>query len=170
MDGELKQLEEELERLAPAGLPEGLISRMEAAMVAWEEVDSGNEEKVVQFPQDETSAGKSGFWAVAAAVALLGAVVALVIPGTQTEPNVAEANTETNTGTNYAAVSFSPTELNRNIIQASDGGVVLTKDARPHRAVRVEYMNRVKFRNAAGEELYIEKPAVKIVLIPVETD
>jgi hypothetical protein len=169
MDLELKQFEEELERLAPAGLPEGLISRMESAMAGWQEAEPAGDEKVVPFPkvEVESQGGFSrGFWSAAAAVALLGAVVALVLPNQTAEKNVAASDA----APEFAAVSFAPTNLDRNIIQAADGGVVFTADERPHRLVRVEYVDRIKFRNAAGEELHVEKPSVNFVLIPVETD
>lgn len=168
MDGELKQFEEDLERLAPAGLPEGLISRMEAAMAGWQDAES-EEEKVVPFPkvEEERQGGSSrGFWSAAAAVALLGAVVAFMLPDNNSGNSVAGPAA----APNYAAVSFEPTNLDRNIVQASDGGVVFTNDDRPHRLVRVEYVDHLEYRNAAGAELHVEKPTVKFVLIPVETD
>lgn len=169
MDGELKQFEEDLERLAPAGMPEGMISRMEAAMAGWQDAAPSEEEKVVPFPkaeQEQQGGASRGFWSAAAAVAVLGAVVAFVMPNNQAD-NVVKGRTA---APNYAAVSFAPTNLDRNIIQASDGGVVFTNDDRPHRLVRVEYVDRLEYRNAAGAELHVEKPTVNFVLIPVETD
>ena len=38
MDPELQKIEAELERMSAGGMPEGMISRMEAAMEGWEEV------------------------------------------------------------------------------------------------------------------------------------
>ena len=169
MDGELKQFEEDLERLAPAGMPEGLISRMEEAMAGWQDAAPGGDEKVVPFPaaEKEDQGGSSrGFWSAAAAVALLGAVVAFMLPDQKSDEVVAVPSAESN----YAAASFAPTNLDRNIIQASDGGVVFTNGDRPHRLVRVEYLDHVEYRNAAGAELHLEKPSVNFVLIPLETD
>lgn len=170
MDGELKKFEEELERLAPAGLPDGLIARMEAAMAGWQDVE-GAEEKVVPFPVAEELKAEGGanrsFWAAAAAVALLGAVVALFLPGQSTPSREAAQSPASR---DYAAVAFEPTHLDRNIVQASDGGLVFTKDDRPHRVMRIEYVDRIEFRNEAGEELHVQKPSVNLVLIPVRTD
>jgi hypothetical protein len=169
MDGELKQFEEDLERLAPAGMPEGLISRMEAAMAGWQDAASDEEEKVVPFPkvEEERQGGSSrGFWSAAAAVAIFGAVVALVLPDSKGDHEVAGPAVDSS----YAAVSFTPTNMDRNIVQASDRGVVFTSDDRPHRLVRVQYVDRLEYRNAVGAELHVEKPTVNFVLIPVETD
>ena len=38
MDPELQKMEAELERMAPGSMPEGMISRMEAAMEGWKDV------------------------------------------------------------------------------------------------------------------------------------
>lgn len=176
MDGDLKQFEEEMERLVPASMPDGLISRMEAAMVGWQDEAPAQEEKVVPFPQVQSEKRQrqgsvSGFWATAAVVALLGAVVALVLPQSGTPAGAPEAQASPSVAEhNFAAVSFAPTNAGRNIVHASGGGVVFTKDDRPHRVVRIEYVDRIEYRNAMGEELYVETPAVKLILIPVETD
>ena len=56
MDPELEKIESELERMSPAGMPEGMISRIEAAMEGWRDVSWQDEEaKVVQFPQADAA-------------------------------------------------------------------------------------------------------------------
>jgi len=170
MDAELKKFEEELERLSPAGMPDGLISRMEAAMEGWQ----GREEsvqKVVPFPGGSAGKGvgrKGSLWAAAAAVALLGAAAALLVPsGEPTQIGTAILPEDAD----FLEASFEPVNARQNIINASDQGVVMTNDARPHRAVRLECVDHIEFRNDAGQKLRVEAlPRVRIVLIPVWTD
>lgn len=167
MDAELKKLEEELEGLCPVALPDGMIARMEAAMDGWQE--GGDEENVVSFSgRGDTTPGASrnGFWAAAAAVAVLGAIVALLVPSGNRD---AVANSP-GFDASYAPASFSPVGATSNIVAASDEGFVVTRDAVPHRAVRVEYMDQIEFTNDQGERLQVEAPRVRIVLIPVRVD
>ena len=170
MDADLRKFEEELERLSPAGMPDGMIARMEAAMEGWQTQEEPAR-KVVPFPGWNASKGagrKGNFWAAAAAVALFGAATALLIPN-----RGADRHAETNSAVppDVMAASFAPVNAHRNIINASDEGVVVTNNARPHRAVRLECVDRIEFRNAAGQKLRIEAPPrVRIVLIPVQTD
>ena len=168
MDAELKKFEEELERLCPVAMPDGMIARMEAAMDGWS--DEAAEEKVLPFPgQEEESAGASrnGFWAAAAAVALLGALAALFVPTDNGTNRV--ANDEGREAA-YTPASFSPVGATSNIVAASDEGFVMTRDSVPHRAVRVEYMDQIEFTNDQGQRLQVEVPRVRIVLIPVQVD
>lgn len=169
METELRELEEELARLTPA-MPEGMITRMETAMETWQTVGEPDQ-NVVPFSGKNRGreVGSNGrFWAAAAAVAILGAAAALLVPnkgpsGGQTA-GVSDAS-------NIVAASFAPMKAHRNIINAADHGVVMTNDAQPFRAVHLECVDRIEFRNKAGEKLRVEAPPrVRIMLIPVRTD
>ena len=170
MDADLRKFEEELERLSPSGMPDGMIARMEAAMEGWQTQEEPAR-KVVPFPGwngSKESGRKGNFWAAAAAVALFGAATALLVPNRDAN-RVAESGTPVMP--EVTAASFAPVNAHRNIINASDEGVVMTNNARPHRAVRLEVVDRIEFRNAAGQKLRVEAPPrVRIVLIPVRTD
>lgn len=171
MDPELKKFEEELERLCPVAMPDGLIARMESAMDRWQE--EAAEEKVVPFPGREENAygaSRGGFWAAAAAVALLGALAALLVPDKGGYAGSEQLATSDAAVPALAPASFSPVGASRNILAASDEGFVMTRDAVPHRAVRVEYTDLVEFTNERGERLQLEAPRVRIVLIPVQVD
>jgi hypothetical protein len=168
MDAELKKFEEELERLCPVAMPDGMIARMEAAMDGWQEEPT--DENVVRFPSMEAGkagGSRNGFWAAAAAVALLGALAAFLVP---TNPRNNRVVNNAGSGASYTPASFSPVGASSNIVAASDEGFVVTEDAIPHRAVRVEYMNQIDFTNKRGERLQVEVPRVRIVLIPVRVD
>ena len=174
MDAELKQLEEELERLAPEALPEGLISRMAAAMDNWQE--SEREEKVVPFPQhvEDGSSVWSGFWKTAAAVALLGAAAALMMPGT-TEPSsgpVAASVVQPAPPLFKPAsqAKFSPVSAERNVVNAEQQGRIVVVGGVPHRCVRVNCLDNFKYVDGSGAQIHVERPSVDFVLVPVRPD
>lgn len=176
MDSELKQFEAELERLSPGSMPDGLISRMEAAMEGWTDVTeevSGEIDKVVQFPQrsDDGDVRRGGnWWAAAASVALLGAVAALVITS-DLEKNSADNPVASVVNPDAVrTVEFSPQTAKRTILDASDEDVIIANGSQPMRLMRLDYVDRVVFRNADGEEVHLEVPAVNYRLVPVPTD
>ena len=170
MEAELRKFEEELERLSPVAMPAGMIARMEAAMETWQTAGetTGN---VVPFSGKTVrrdGARNRRFWAAAAAVAILGAAAALLVPN---EGPSGVTTAGVSDAPNYLAASFAPMKAHRNIINAADQGVVMTNDAQPFRAVRLECVDKIEFRNKAGEKLRVEAlPRVRIVLIPVRTD
>jgi len=181
MDSDLKRFEAELERLSPRSLPEGLISRMEAAMEGWEEVSepvSGEINKVVPFPprmdEEDREAHRGGsWWAAAACVALLGAVAAMVITA-DLESNSADRPVATVATVvkpeAVRSVEFAPQSAKRMILDASDQNVIMGNSSQPMRLMRLNYVDRVVFRNAAGEEVHLEVPSVNYRLVPVPTD
>ena len=175
MDAELKELEAELERLAPEALPEGLITRMAAAMDGWQE--SEHEEKVVPFPQGEakTAAGRNGFWRAAAAVAILGAAAALLVP--QTSPvdggsPVALASFAPSgaASTKPVGASFAPVSAERNVVNAENHGPVVLVGGVPHRCVRVDSFDLIEYVDESGAQILVKKPSVDFMLIPLQPD
>lgn len=185
MDPELQKIEAELERMSAGGMPEGMISRMEAAMECWQEVAEEETEKVVPFPQveesdhGETRSGKS-LWAAAASVALLGGVAAMVLTA---DPNPLEvvdnAGTESVAGDSSATIvnpesvrtiELAPKTAKRTILDASDRDVIIPNGSRPMRLMRVDLVDRVVFLSPSGEEVHLEVPSVNYQLIPVPTD
>ncbi len=171
------RFEAELERLSPGKLPEGLISRMEAAMEGWEDVSAevtGEIEKVVPFPKsvEEEMDRRNGasLWAAAAGVALLGAVAGLLLTGNPGEGKSGRTSAVASPS-GVGKVEFAPEAAKRTILDASDQDVIIANGALPLRVMRLNYVDRVVFRNAqTGEELHVEVPAVNYRLIPVATD
>ena len=73
MDEELREIEDQLDQLAPAAMPDDMLARMEQAMEKWHE-HVPVEEKIVPFEpvqQDKGSLRTFNTWASAAAVALI---------------------------------------------------------------------------------------------------
>lgn len=174
-------LEIHLEQMAPATMPDDILGRMVRAMDRWHE-NVPIEEKVVPFGEAESArkARGGGMLAAAAAVAMLGAVTALVIPrffdGNQpVVPNttaaipVNEANLLTVGSIEPRDAWLVPDSLSHNVTNTVDHGVVMSRDNTPHRCIRVEYVDRLKVQDDEGREIEIERPGVDYVLLPVET-
>jgi hypothetical protein len=180
MDPELQRFEDELEQLSPSSLPEGLISRMEAAMESWEcetsqvadEVD-----KVVPFPNQEEAVApeprrRSSIWAAAASVALLGGVAAMIFTANPAEKSneTVETSSSVVNPSSVRPVEFAPEAAKRTIVDASEPNVIIPNGARPMRLMRFDYVDRIIFRNEAGEEVHLEVPGTNYRLVPAPTD
>lgn len=125
------------------------------------------------------SFGRFNF-AAAAAVALLGALSALMIPagnGVETA-----ANTDT-TSKSPAPISirnphlvpatnphFAPASYGRNLSETRDEGVIWRGDNQPHRVLRLTYTDKVTMIGESGETIQVEKPRYEYVLIPERID
>lgn len=174
MDAELKELEAELERIAPNALPEGLISRMAAAMDGWQENE--REEKVVPFPkQEEARPGWTGFWRAAAAVAILGAAAALLVPGKDKHAGTVaavqpQAVSDTWIQPTTLKPAFSPVSAERNVVSAENQGRIVLIGGVPHQCVRVDSLDHVEYADQSGATIHVKKPAVDFMLIPLRPD
>ncbi len=182
-DGSLDQLEAHLGQLAPATMPMDMLGRMARAMDRWHE-HVPVEEKVVSFgtgnPAPARRPFSAGMLAAAAAVAVLGAATALVLPRyldpAQSTGGLATAD-DSLIEPEFAVTSMVeprdawllPGSLSHKVTHTSDRGIVMTRDNTPHRCVRVDYIDRIKVQDEEGREIEIERPSVDIMLLPVET-
>lgn len=180
MDSDLERFEEELARLSPGKLPEGLISRMEAAMEGWSQgaeqlpENGGENGKVVLFPPrgaEGRPGRRSNLWAAAASVALLGAAAGFFFsaePGRESA-SAADARAARESAS-LQPVEFAPQAAKRKILGASEERVIIANGAQPLRVMRLDYVDRMVFRNENGEEVHLEVPSVNYRLVPVVTD
>lgn len=196
---ELANLEQHLGKVAPSAMPEGMLSRMAEAMDRWHE-GLPLDEKVVLFEEAEKEmpaqrstakqqkASRGGMVAAAAAVALLGAVTALMLPRNDapTAATIAAGikNSSTKAEKTSVAVMESPSviastveprdtwllpdSLSHQVTHTSDRGVVLSGDSIPHRCIQVDYVEKLKAQAEDGSEIELERPAVEYYLIPVD--
>ncbi|MBK1853920.1 hypothetical protein JO972_03035 [Verrucomicrobiaceae bacterium 5K15] len=206
-DEELQSLESHLGQLAPAGMSADLVTRMAEAMDRWHEyvpleeklVPFGDHDEPLSEPAAETivpmrrKSSSYGMYAAAAAVALLGAAAALVMPHmNQPAANavIADAGSAADLAPTPKAspvidsgnlhsvdVSTAPREawvepgsLSHDITNTIDAGVMITRDNVPHRSIRIEYVDRVKLIDEDGREIQIDRPGVQYMLIPVKTN
>ena len=187
--GNLDELEGHLNQLSPAAMPDDLLSRMSQAMDGWhehvEEVD-----KVLPFTPNKQRVPKvfnKGMLSAAAAVALLGAVTALVMPQFSTSQSNSYAQSHpsaptsgivtplsSNTGPSNTGAPSHPRKasegLSHQVTRTTDSGVILSDDNQPLRCIRVDYIDQVKGVDDSGRDVEIKTPGIDYILIPVQTD
>ncbi|MDG1976728.1 MAG: hypothetical protein P8I39_09325 [Akkermansiaceae bacterium] len=170
LDTDLSDLEEGLRRLVPYGVPENLISRLDDAMSRWHE-EVPVDEKIVEISRG-VKRGKSSFSGIrsVAAVAILGAVVAIFSSNNFYEPDrVAERIPDLTNGLTTPVV-FIPKNARASVVSAKDHGVVWTKGGQPLRCLEVHVNNKLQFVNERGERLIIEQPKREVTFTPVKFD
>jgi hypothetical protein len=166
-------LERDLARLRPAPLGGGVAERLLETVAR---VPFPVDEKVVLFPGATKPAAKrasrNSWIAAAAAVAVLGGFAAMMVEGptgSRTAP-VAKSDGERRSAPVGDATGFVPAALGSGVQEASDEGVMWTKDGRPMRMVRVIYNDRVKYLNERGEIIEVERPRVEYLMVPEKID
>ena len=162
--------EHRLQSFAPARLPDSLMASLEATL---REVRFPNEEKIVPFPKLAQPAQDRGgrWWGAAAAVAITGALSALLIP-------TDHSNTQTisSTGKNPgiyqspAREELIPAGFNRGLSEAVDEGVIWQQDSQPHRVLKVIYKDLITLKDSNGGTYQVEQPRVEYILVPAKTD
>lgn len=162
--------EKHLRSVTPAKLPPALMASLEATL---RDVPFTTNPIIVPFPQGKTIAPRKhrGRWGAAAAVALIGAATALLVPMDQrtgniaaTPPNHGDQNSTPNRG------KLVPAAFNRGLSEASDQGVIWQSNQQPHRVLKVVYNDQVTLKNAAGMTYQVEQPRVEYILVPAKTD
>ena len=196
-DSELVDLEERLGTLSPSSLSPDVLTRIAEAMDKWHE-HVPVEEKVVPFNQLEEAAPKQQIerpsklanfrmYSAAAAVALLGALAAVVLPTWENEATPTVATTDSvesfnntslpvqsasrvNISTEASNAWLVPDSLSHKVTHTSDAGVIMSHDNIPHRSIRIDYVDGIKVLDEDGREIEINRPGVQYMLIPVETN
>lgn len=167
--------EHQLQSHAPSALPPALMTSLLDQVSA---VPFPGERNIVRFPATpavETGAPEPrrqhAWWGVAAAVAIAGALSALMVPtGTTGSQPVSNNTPPSNAPAASASHSLIPAGFNRGLADASDEGVIWQKDNRPHRVLRVVYQDRVTLKDANGHTYQVEQPRVEYILVPAKTD
>ncbi len=176
MDQDLQQLEQALEKLKVKPLPEDLLSKLSVAMNGAGFGASGLEDKIVPF--ESSKKVERPWWSrqmlgSAAAVAVLGGFFAFQnFKAPQQAPAMAAAGVNGATAVGERQIqSVQPyANASKNIISTSDQGVVYSKDNKPHRCMRVEYLQEVEMQNQRGEKVKVEQPAFEYLLVPLVTE
>lgn len=164
------RLEESLRKTRPAPLSNDLRGRLESVVAKVPFPAEGN---VTRFPARR----RSFPWSAAAAVAICGALAALLVPlhddGAGRPGTTAEAVPQPSAGrSSEAAVADQviPADFSRNLNEARVEGVVWGNPEQPHRLLRMEYSDNIRFKDSEGRVYQIEKPGVGYMLVPAETD
>ncbi len=160
------RLEQLLRRTSPAKLDSEFLGSLEAIV---RDVPFKVDEKVVLFPiTNRNVIHKRSLWSAAAAVAIMGALTALIMPaGKPTANTVAQSSTPAATAN---TPNFVPASFNRGLSEVNDEGVIWKSNNQPHSLVRVVYKDQITLKDAQGRTVEVEKPSVEYILVPAKTD
>lgn len=167
------RLEESLRGTRPVRLTSDFMATLEAIV---HEVPFAVDEKIVLFPKAAVVHARPGrpLWSAAAAVALIGALTALLLPGVKPTDTVAEqgpaASPSRALPTATPFPDFAPASFNRGVSEIRDEGVVWESKGQPQTRVRVVYMDRITLKDASGRTIVVEQPRVEYMMLPAKTD
>lgn len=154
----------------PAILSPELLAALESVIAG---VPFAVDEKIVMFPKGGQSPVRTRrpMWAAAAAVAMIGAVSALLLPSPARKSQVAgQTGPAVGKMTAEASKSMVPASFQRGVSEVHDEGVVWKSGSQPHSVVRVVYKDRIILKDANGRTFEVEQPRVEYMMVPAKTD
>ena len=173
-------IERELGKLNPSALEGGVQARL---LETVSRVPFPVDEKVVLFPGKskpvEKAPSRRPWLAAAAAVAVLGAVSALMMgPQNGSNPNRPIADNDgplygperPGSSAGSVAAGLGNPSFGSKVRDAEDEGLIWTKDGKPMRRVKVIYMDKVKYAGEDGKVVEMERPRVEWLLVPEKID
>jgi hypothetical protein len=163
------QREQQLRAISPTKLSPTLMASLEATL---HNVPFAKNPSIVHFPLKQPAAQhhRRNGWAAAAAVALVGAITALLIPTNHRPNNLAITQPNKHLTTpSPAGGELVPAGFNRGLSEASDEGVIWQSNNQPHRVLKVVYKDQVTLKDAAGHTYQVEQPRVEYILVPAKT-
>jgi hypothetical protein len=151
LDDEL-ELEEKLRPNAPARLDPALMASLEAICTA---IPFPKEKNIVGFPKSKSRppTSKRGQLAAAAAIALLGAATALLIPMKGNNPAAAASNMPSSQAAQPSNAILTPASFKRGLTAASDEGVVWQSNQRPQRVLKFTYQDCATLRDSTSTQI-----------------
>ena len=165
------RFEEMLRGTAPAGLSPDFLAELEAS---FQNVPFPVNEKILLFPKGNViplETRKRPLWAAAAAVALVGAATALLLPISKSKVNLADqAPVSPPLVAHAAADNLVPAGFNRGVSNVSDEGMVWKNETQAHSLKRVEYVDKITLKDKTGRTFQVEQPRVCYLLVPEKTD
>lgn len=175
LETDLLQLEAALSNLSANAVPSDMLQRLDSAMSGWNTDRSQEEENVIPFNAEPKESRESwwskGMVASAAAVAILGAMTALLGVKSGSPGHSQMASSMVSSPSTAISVTATPrATASKNIISTSDQGVVYSRENKPHRCMKVEYLQKVELKNQKGERVQVEQPMVEYLLVPLKTD
>jgi len=175
-DGSLTELspveirfENSLRENAPTGLSSAFLDSLEKVMSG---IPFPLDEKIVLFPKASAEirkpvkTGQRSIFAAAAAVALIGAATALLMPQKPSATGLANNSISPI----ISSENIAPITYDRGLSEAKDEGVIWQSKDKPQRVVRVVYVDRITTKNAEGKTVEIEQPRVEYILVPEKID
>jgi hypothetical protein len=166
------RLEEYFRGTRPVRLTPEFLASLEAIV---HEVPFAVDEKIVLFPKAANVQVRHGrpLWGAAAAVALIGALSALLLPTGKTAAVVsgqARPAPDRTVAVASPFPDFAPASFNRGISEIRDEGVVWESKNQPQTRVRVVFMDRITLKDTSGRTIVVEQPRVEYMMLPAQTD
>lgn len=169
------RFEAELRVTRPAPLEPAFLADLEKI---FHEVPFPVDEKIVLFPKGAPAAARSPkrqrpMWAAAAAVALIGAASALMMPANKPAAGRLASNlpaAPAPVAVASAPSNIAPASFNRGVSEVNDEGVVWKDDNQPHNVVRVVFQDKITMKDKNGRTYQVERPRVQYMLVPAHTD
>ena len=167
---EESQLQQQLLTLAPAPVPPALLASLEAILLR---VPFSDDHNIVRFqkPQALSPKIRRAWWSAAAAVALSGALAALMVPTRHSPSNIAQAPAKPSaTQPAPATGNLVPAGFKRGLSEARDEGFIWPSNDQAHRVLKIVYKDHVTLKDADGKTYQVEHPRVEYILVPAKTD
>ncbi len=177
VDGTLLELTHEeirfealLRETTPAKLSAEFLAEIEILV---RDVPLSGNDKIVKFPDVGPAVHtrrKQPMWAAAAAVALIGAATAFLMPAGNPPQSVVRQSASVPSPVNPAATeNFVPAAFNRGVSEVHDEGVVW-KSNQPHSVVRVVYQDKITLKDKHGRTYQVERPRVEYMMVPAKAN
>ena len=174
-DGSLTRLspeeirfESHLRQILPLALTANFMARLESVV---RDTPSTGADVIVPFPKAPVTRRSRPWWASAAAVALIGAASALLIPaGKSPEPLARRSSPVSQPVTRAAGGNLVPAAFDRGVSEVHDAGIVWQTDTQPKSVVRVIYKDKMTLKDDRGRTFQVEQPRVEYLLVPARTD
>lgn len=165
------RFEESLRKNSAAPLPAGFMAELERIVA---KVPFPADVNIVPFPTVHTAPPRRRqrpMWGAAAAVAIIGAATALLVPtGRTTEGHRRPVTAAAPSVASPAPRNFVPAGFNTNLSEVHDEGVIWKSNNQPHSVVRMVYKDQVILKDANGRTVQVEQPRVEYMLVPAKTD
>lgn len=167
-------LERRLQAIAPAALPASLLASLDAKLNA---IPYPTSENIVVFPKPApapaTPRRQANWWSAAAAVALIGALTAFLVPldSSPTTPPITKQETHTQkSNPTSTPSSLTPAGFKPGLSEAHDQGVIWKSNDRPHRVLKFIYQDQVTLKDHNGKTYQVQQPRVEYILVPAKND
>lgn len=165
------QFENLLRGTQPSALSPEFLTTLEG--IASKALFSKNE-NVVPFPARKNPAPavrSRPIWGAAAAVALIGAATALLMPiAKQPEQTVSQISPLMPSMPGSSSKTLVPASFDRDLSGVREEGIVWKTNKQPHSVVRVAYDEKITLKDEAGEIYQVVQPRVQYMLVPAKTD
>jgi hypothetical protein len=165
------RFEELLHGISPASLAPDFLAKLETLV---HEVPFPADEKIVLFPKANTTVHprrKRPMWSAAAAVALIGAASALLMPSGKAPVTAARQSAPVSPVVAQPTNgNFVPAAFDRGLSEVRDEGVVWKSNNQPHSVVRVVYKDKITLKDKNGRTFQVEQPRVEYMLVPAKTN